>query len=276
MARLSLGWLKPPKVPADGVMSLADHLRELRYRLVVSMIAIAVGAIGCAIFYFPLLEFLLEPWRNATEILRGIRPNLEVTAVLSGVTAPLILVLMVCAVGGLVVTSPIWLYQVWAYLAPALLAKEKRFALLFLLAAVPLFLAGVVLAYVISPQAFAIMIGFTPDMIEIANLVPVDAFLTLMLQLMLVFGLGFLMPVVVVALNLVGVLPAKALRDTRPYILFGCAVFAAAATPGGEPFSMLGLAVPMMLLFYLAELICRGNDRRKAKRLAAADLVPTT
>lgn len=273
MARLSLGWLKPPKVPADGVMSLADHLRELRYRLVISMVAIAVGAILCAVFYVPLLEFLLEPWRTATEILRGIRPNLEVTVVLSGVTAPLILVLMVCAVGGLVFTSPVWLYQVWAYLAPALLAKEKRFALLFLLAAVPLFLAGVALAYFIAPQAFAILIGFTPDMIEIANLVPVDTFLTLMLQLMLVFGLGFLMPVVVVALNLMGIVSAKALRDARPYILFGCAVFAAAATPGGEPFSMLGLALPMMLLFYLAELICRGNDRRKAKRLAAADLV---
>ncbi|MDO5534909.1 MAG: twin-arginine translocase subunit TatC [Propionibacteriaceae bacterium] len=270
MARLSLGWLRPPKFPADGVMSLADHLRELRYRLVFSSIVVAVGMIVCAIFYLPLFTFLLEPWARATEILKGIRPNLEVTAVLSGVTAPLILALMVCAVGGLVLTSPVWLYQIWAYIAPALLAKEKRYALFFLLAAVPLFLAGVVLGYFIAPQAFAIMLGFTPDMFEISNLVPVDTFLTLMLQLMLVFGAGFLLPVIVVTLNLVGIVSATALQSARRYVLFGCAVFAAAATPGGDPFSMLGLAIPMMVLFLVAEAICHANDKRRAKRQAKA------
>lgn len=274
MAKLIPGWLTPPKVPPDGVMSLADHLRELRYRLIFSMVVIALGTIACAVFYLPLFTFLLEPWRTATEILKGIRPSLEVTAVLSGVTAPLILALMVCAVGGVVLTSPIWLYQVWAYIAPALLAKEKRYAILFLLAAVPLFLAGVVLGYFIAPQAFAIMLGFTPDMFEIQNLVPVDTFLTLMLQLMLVFGAGFLLPVVVVTLNLVGVLSGAALKSARRYVLFGCAIFAAAATPGGDPFSMLGLAVPMMLLFLIAEAICHANDKRRAKR-AGSDLVTT-
>ena len=268
MAKLIPGWLKPPKASPDGVMSLADHLRELRYRLIMSVIVIALGMIVCAIFYWPLFTFLLEPWRTATEILQGMRPNLEVTAVLSGVTAPLILVLMVCAVGGLVFTSPFWLYQVWAYIAPALLAKEKRYALLFLLAAVPLFLAGVVLGYFIAPQAFAIMLGFTPDAFEISNLVPVDSFLTLMLQLMLVFGAGFLLPVIVVTLNFVGIVSGAALKSARRYVLFGCAVFAAAATPGGDPFSMLGLAVPMMLLFLIAEAICHANDRRRAKAQA--------
>lgn len=266
MARLKLGWLKAPTVPDDGVMSLADHLRELRYRLIVSVIAIAVGVIVCAIFYMPLFTFLLGPWATATEILKGIRPNLEVTAVLSGVTAPLILALMVCAVGGLVLMSPVWLYQVWAYIAPALLSREKRYAMLFLLAAVPLFLAGVVLGYFIAPQAFAIMLGFTPDMFEIQNLVPVDTFLTLMLQLMLVFGAGFLLPVIVVTLNFVGIVSGQALKGARRYVLFGCAVFAAAATPGGDPFSMLGLAIPMMILFLLAEAICHSNDKRRAKR----------
>ncbi len=268
MAKLIPGWLRPPKVPADGVMSLADHLRELRYRLVLSCIVIAVGTIACLVFYLPLFEFLLEPWRTATEILKGIRPNLEVTAVLSGVTAPLILMLMVAAVGGLVLTSPIWLYQVWAYIAPALLAREKKYALLFLLAAVPLFLSGVVLGYFIAPQAFAIMLGFTPDMFEISNLVPVDTFLTLMIQLMLVFGAGFLLPVIVVTLNLVGIVSGQALKAARRYVLFGCAIFAAAATPGGDPFSMLGLAIPMMLLFLIAEAICHANDKRRAKRQA--------
>lgn len=268
MARLSLGWLKPPKVPADGVMSLADHLRELRYRLVFSMITIAVGTIVSLIFHEKLLLFLLQPWEQAQEILKGIKPNLEVTAVLSGVTAPLILILMVSALGGLVLTSPIWLYQVWAYIAPALLAKEKKYALIFLLAAVPMFLGGMTMGYYILPSAIAILMAFTTDVIAIQNLLPLNDFLVLMMQLMLVFGAGFLLPVIVVTLNLVGVVSGKALKGARRYVLFGCAIFGAAATPGGDPFSMMALAVPMMLLFLIAEAICHWNDRRRAKSAA--------
>lgn len=268
MARLSLGWLKPPKVPADGVMSLADHLRELRYRLVFSVIVIVVGVIVCLIFNEALLMFMLEPYERAQEILKGIRPNLDVQAVLDGVTAPLILILMVCGMGGLIFTSPIWLYQVWAYIAPALLAKEKKYALMFLLAAVPLFLAGVTMGYYILPSAIAILLSFTPQGFEGLNLLKMNDFLVLMMQLMLVFGLGFLLPVIVVTLNFVGIVSGQALKSARRYVLFGCAVFAAAATPGGDPFSMLALAVPMMLLFLIAEAICHWNDRRRAKRVA--------
>lgn len=274
MARLNLGWLRPPKAPADGVMSLADHLRELRYRLIFSLVAVALGVVACAFFYIPLLDFLLEPYRNAQVILEGSRPNLDVQAALSGVASPLVLALMVVAMGGLILTSPIWLYQVWAYIAPALLAKEKRYALAFLAAAIPLFLAGVALGYVILPQAVAVMMAFTPGVVEILNIIYVDDFLKLMLQLMLVFGLGFLLPVVVVTLNLIGIVPASALKAARRYVLFGCAVFGAAATPGGDPISMLALTVPMMLLFLIAEWICHMNDRRRAKR-AGTELVTT-
>lgn len=272
MARLSLGWLKPPKVPADGVMSLADHLRELRYRLIFSMVAIALGTVAAALFYFPLLDFMLQPWADAQQILKGLKPDLTIQAVLSGVTSPLLLALKVCAIAGLVLTSPLWLYQLWAYIAPALLVKEKKYALLFLLAAVPLFLAGVAMGYLVLPQAIAVMMAFTPDVIEITNLLAVDDFLGLMVQLMLVFGAGFLMPVVVVTLNLMGVVSARALGAARAYVFFGCAIFGAAATPGGDPFSMLALAIPMMLLFFIAELICRVNDKRRGRR-AGSDLV---
>ena len=266
MAKLIPGWLKPPSVPADGVMSLADHLRELRYRLVFAMVAIAVGTIASLVFHETLLAFLLRPWEQAQEILTDIKPNLEVTAVLSGVTAPLILILMVSALGGLVLTSPIWLYQVWAYIAPALLAKEKKYAIIFLLAAVPMFLGGMTMGYFILPSAIAIMMAFTTDVIAIQNLLPLNDFLVLMMQLMLVFGAGFLLPVIVVTLNFVGVVSGQALKGARRYVLFGCAVFGAAATPGGDPFSMLALAVPMMVLFLIAEAICHWNDRRRAKR----------
>ena len=266
MARLNLGWLKPPKASPDGVMSLADHLRELRYRLIFSVVVIFVGMIACLIFNNQLFQVLLRPYEESLEILKGIRPNLDVQAVLGGVTAPLLLILMIAALGGLVLTSPVWLYQVWAYIAPALLAKEKKYALVFLLAAVPLFVGGVVLGYYIMPSAIAIMLAFTPESFEVLNLLEMNDFFKMMMQLMLVFGLGFLLPVVVVTLNFVGVLSAKALAGARRYVLFGCAVFGAAATPGGEPFSMLALTIPMMLLFLIAEAICHWNDRRRAKR----------
>ncbi len=121
--RLSFGWLKPPKVPADGVMSLADHLRELRYRLILSAIVIVVGMVACAFYYQILVQLLMQPWMTSVELLKGVKPDLDVTTVLSGVTSPLTLALKICLVGGLVATCPVWLYQVWAYIAPALLAN---------------------------------------------------------------------------------------------------------------------------------------------------------
>ncbi|WP_040161024.1 twin-arginine translocase subunit TatC [Nigerium massiliense] len=274
MARLSFGWLKPPKVPADGVMSLADHLRELRYRLILSMVVIVLGMVGCAFFYNQLVSLLMQPWGMAVQLLKGVKPDLDVQVIMNGVTSPLFLALKMIAVAGLVVTCPVWLYQVWAYIAPALLAKEKRYALYFLLAAIPLFLFGVAVGYIVLPQGITVMLAFTPDNIAgLTNLLEVGDFLNLMLQLMLVFGLGFLMPVVVVALNLMGVVSAAALKKARSYVMFGCFVFGAAATPGGDPFSMLALAIPMTLLFLIAEGICYAHDRRVRKKLAAEGLL---
>jgi len=138
--------------------------------------------------------------------------------------------------------------------------------------AVPLFLGGVAMGYFVLPQATAIMVGFTPQQIPIDNLVPVDSFLLLMMQLMIVFGIGFLLPVVVVALNLVGVVSGRTLKKARGGVIFGCFVFAAAATPGGDPFSMVALSVPMALLFLGAEGVCHLNDKRREKRLKAQGL----
>lgn len=251
-------------------MSLGDHLRELRYRVIFSAVFVVLGMIFVAFFYNPVYLFLAQPWLQAAEILSTQYPEVKTQMVLSGVTAPLMLALKICALGGLVVTSPVWLFQLWAYIVPALLAKEKRYALLFLGAAIPLFLAGVAVGYVVLPQGISVMVAFTPQSIPITNLVEIDKFLELMLQLMLVFGIGFLMPVVVVGANLVGVVKATQLAKARTYVIFGTFVFAAGATPSTDPFSMLALAIPMSLLFVAAEVICRINDRRKERRLVAA------
>ncbi|MBK8446444.1 MAG: twin-arginine translocase subunit TatC [Micropruina sp.] len=250
-------------------MSLGDHLRELRYRVLFSLIFIVLGMIVIAIFYNPVYTFLAQPWLQAKEILSVTNPELSTQMVLSGVTTPLTLAMKICGVGGLILASPVWLYQIWAYIVPALLAQEKRWALMFVGVALPLFLAGVAVGYWILPQGISVLMSFTPQSVPITNLIEIDKFLELMLQLMLVFGLGFLMPVVVVGANLVGVLKASQLAKARLYVIFGTFVFGAAATPSTDPFSMLALALPMTLLFLGAEVICRINDKRKAKRMAA-------
>jgi sec-independent protein translocase protein TatC len=249
-------------------MSLGDHLRELRYRVLFSMVFIVVGMIVIAIFYNQVYGFMTQPWLQAKEILSTTNPELSTQMVLSGVTTPLTLAMKICGVGGLIIASPIWLYQIWAYIVPALLSHEKRWALMFVATALPLFLAGVAVGYLILPQGISVLMSFTPESVPITNLIEIDKFLELMLQLMLVFGLGFLMPVVVVGANLVGVLKAQQLKKARLYVIFGTFVFGAAATPSTDPFSMLALAVPMSLLFLGAEFICHVNDKRKAKRLA--------
>ena len=251
-------------------MSLADHLRELRYRVIIASLGIVAASALAAIFYNQLYLLLMRPYLIAVEMLKESNPNLDTSAVISGVGTPLALALQVCRVSGLVLSSPLWLYQLWAFIAPALLAKEKKYALLFVGIALPLFLLGVLVGYYILPQGISVLLAFTPSSVPVTNLLAIDEFLKFTLQLMVVFGLGFLMPVVVVGLNLMGVVSAKQLGKARTYVIFGTFIFGAAATPSTDPFSMLALALPMTVLYLIAEAVSRANDRRKAK-LATAE-----
>lgn len=263
--RWSLAWLRPPKVSPGGVMSLADHLRELRYRIIVIFVVVVLASVLVAFWYDELYQVMLRPYQLAIETLQLSNPGLSTAEVISGVTTPFVLALKVCVVAGLVVSSPLWIYQIWAYIVPALHANERRWALIFMGAAIPLFLLGVFIGYIIMPQGIAVMLSFTPDSVPITNLLEVQDYLELTLRLMVVFGLGFLMPVVVVGLNLVGVVSAVQLARARNYVIFGTFVFGAAATPSTDPFSMLALSLPMVVLYLVAEVIARIHDRRKAR-----------
>lgn len=254
-------------MPADGNMSLADHLRELRYRVVVSIVVIAIGAIIAGFFYEShLYGFLLQPWKSAREALLASRPGQELEVANFGVTAPMTLAIKICAVVGMVASAPVWIYQLWAFIAPGLLAKEKKWALAFVGSATPLFILGVAVGYTVLPKGIEVMLQFTPEEQQVTNMLDLTTFLNFMLRLMLVFGLGFLMPVAVVALNLMGVLPWDQLRKVRIYVVFGTFVFGAVATPSTDPFSMLMLALPMTVLYLIAEVICWLNHRRQRKR----------
>ncbi len=269
--RFSLAWLKPPPIPPDGSMSLFEHLRELRYRLVVASAAIILGMIACSFFMDELFDILRHPYDVAIADLKARRPDLDTTLVNSGISSPFTLYLKIAMVGGLVLTAPVWLYQLWAFIMPGLLAKEKKWALIFMGAASPLFFAGVAVGYIVMPKGISVLLGFTQA--GITNLQDITAFLSFLLRVMVVFGIAFLIPLLVLMLNIVGVVKAHQLSKYRVYVIFGTFVFGAIATPSTDPFSMLALAAPMTVLFLVAEVMAHVLDRRKARRIASDDML---
>ncbi|MFP5252390.1 MAG: twin-arginine translocase subunit TatC [Actinomycetes bacterium] len=249
-------------VGPDGRMALADHLRELRARLMRVSAALVLGMVAAWFFYDTLFTLLLDPYEDARVRLeaKGVRTE----PVLSGVASALLLRIKVSALAAVVATSPFWLYQIWAFIVPGLHAHEKRWTRLFSLIAGPLFISGVAVAYYVLPRGIEVLIGFTQP--ELQNLVPFDTYLSFIIRMMLVFGVAFEIPVFVVMLNLAGIVRGRTLATYRPWIVVGTFVFAAVATPSTDPFSMIMLAIPMSLLFLVSEGIARLVDRRRAGR----------
>lgn len=264
--KFSLAWLKPPAAPADGSMTLFEHLRELRYRLVVAALAITAGTIIAWFFREQLINVLLDPYYQAAADLKAKKPEAVLQVVNNGIASPFTLALKVSALAGLILTSPVWLWQVWSFIVPGLLAKEKKWAVIFIAAATPLFCAGVAVGYIVMPKGISVLLGFTEG--GVTNLQDINQFLSFLMRVMLVFGVAFLIPLVVLMLNILGVIPARYLSKYRTYVIFGTFVFGAVATPSTDPFSMLALAVPMTVLFLVAEVIAHILDRRKARRAA--------
>ncbi len=243
-------------------MALTEHLRELRNRLLKSIVALAAGAIVGWIFYDWIFGQLITPLeRVIPSLVEGEDRNIALT--LDSVTAPLFLQLKVALTAGVVLASPVWLYQLWAFIIPGLLVNERRWSLTFFVTAVPLFLGGVALAFVILPKGLQLLLQFTPETVN--NFIKVDAYFSLVLRLLLLFGVAFELPIFIVLLNAIGLVSAATLRRWRSGLVFAIFVFAAVATPTGDPVTMLALALPMWLLFELAVLICRGTDRRRRR-----------
>ena len=249
-------------------MTLFEHLRELRYRLIVSILAIIVGMVVAWFFRYDLLDILQRPYFQAIAALKAKHPDANTSLVNINLTSPLTLSLKVSALAGAIATAPFWLYQLWAFVVPGLLAKEKKWALIFIAAATPMFVGGVVVAYVVLPKAIAVLLSFTQS--GVTNLQDINAYLAFLLRLMLVFGIGFLIPLIVLMLNIVGVIKAKQMAKYRSLVIFATFVFGAVATPSTDPFSMLAVAAPMALLFLAAEVIAHILDRRKERQAALA------
>ncbi|MER7671502.1 twin-arginine translocase subunit TatC [Kitasatospora sp. NPDC096128] len=268
MSKLS----KAPKADKDpeGRMALADHLRELRNRVVKSVLAIVVITVIAAFYHRQIENFLLQPLPRCTaetaEKYHG--KCAQVSNI--GLTAGFTWMLKVSLTAGVVATVPIWLYQVWAFVAPGLHKHEKKYAVVFMLCGAPLFLAGVGVAILVLPTTVDVLISFTPD--KTTPILPPEDYLDIATRMVLVFGLAFEFPLLLVMMNQVGMVSGKRLLGWWRGMVMGITVFAAFATPSADPVSMLTLAAPIWALYFVAVGIAIMNDRRKRRNNPDADL----
>ncbi|MCF2588129.1 twin-arginine translocase subunit TatC [Brevibacterium sp. UCMA 11752] len=246
-------------------MPVVGHLIELRNRLLVAAIAIALGAVAGWFLYDPVLDILQEP-------IRSIRASGDRTAEINfaGVASPFDLKIKLSFFIGIFLSCPIWLYEVWAFIVPGLTKKEKLYSLGFLGAAIPLFLAGSTMAFFALPNAVKALTSFTPA--GGTNIIPAQDYLSFVMVIIVVFGLAFVLPVLMVGLNMIGILSAARIQKSWRVIVMIVFLFAAIATPTPDALSMFFLVIPMMTLFCVAWVICVFSDRRRKKRLIAQGL----
>ena len=248
-------------------MSLVAHLAELRNRVLKALLAVAVGTVVGFLWYDRgLLTFLTEPYCNLPASLRLVEGDGGCRLVLLDVFGGVLLRLKIGFIAGAALSSPLWLYQIWAFITPGLRRAEKRYTVGFVAASSVLFALGTLMAYLTLSKGLELLLGLAGD--EVAFQLTAADYLGFVLSLLVAFGLSFELPLIAVALNLVGVLSYAALSQSRRWIFFLTVVFAAFITPTQDPFTMLAMAGPMCLLFEVAIQITRLVDKRRARRAA--------
>lgn len=253
-------------------MPLADHLRELRNRLAKGVLAILVVTVVAAFFYKDIINFVTKPVLDSigcSQSFGDLAKSKDAHCAhitVSGLLAPFTLALKVALTAGIVLAAPVWLYQLWAFVAPGLHRHEKKYAYAFVGFGFPLFLGGGYLAFHVLPMTAKVMIDLTPGGAE--NLLPLDDLLDLVTRMIVVFGIAFEMPLLLVMLNLTGVLSGRRMLGWWRGMIVGIAAFAAVATPSPDPGTMLALAAPIWALFFIAVSISLLNDRRRSRREA--------
>lgn len=262
-------------VPTKGKMPLLEHLNEFRKRFFKAVIAIVAASTVGWFFYEKIITQLAKPVCDLAAARASGSAECG-SLYINGILGPLNLQIKVAILTGLILAAPVWLYQLWAFIAPALHRKEKRNSILFLAAATPFFAIGATIGYLILPVAIKVLFGFTP--VSLTNLVKFDDYLDFVLRMILLFGLAFELPVFLLTFNLIGFLRGSTiLRPWRIWV-FAITLAAAVLTPTSDPITMSILAVPLIVLYFIAGLLSLLFDRRRDKRKKiedSADFDPT-
>jgi sec-independent protein translocase protein TatC len=245
----------------EGRMPLMEHLRELRNRIVKAALALVAGMVIGLVFFHPIWGFITRPYCRAINGCNtsSLGHTLAVTSPLDG----FYLHIKVGFVVGVILTSPIWLYQIWAFVAPGLYAREKRWTYLFLGTSVPLFLLGCWFALLVMGRGLHFLIGMVPQ--NTVAIFTADTYIAYFIAMILGFGLCFELPLFLVMLNQVGILSHARFKKWRRVMIFCVFVFAGIASPSPDPITMLMLGGVCVVLVETAEVIVYLHDRRRAR-----------
>lgn len=250
---------------SDARMPLLEHLRELRKRGFRASIVIVLASFVGWFFYNDIITQLALPVCDLKAAQESGATHCGALYI-NGVLGPLNLQIKVALLAGIILSAPLWLYQLWAFIAPGLHRKERRNSILFLVFATPFFALGATLGYLILPIAIKVLFGFTPS--SLSNLVKFDDYLDFVMRIILLFGLAFELPIFLVTFNLIGFLRGESiLRPWRIWV-FSIVLFTAAFTPTADPFTMALLAIPLCALYFMAGGIALLVDKRRDKRSA--------
>ncbi|MBO4272914.1 twin-arginine translocase subunit TatC [Microbispora sp. H10670] len=248
-----------PVTSEDGRMTLMEHLRELRNRLVKAILAVVVGTAVGFIYFDPIWNFLKQPYCRLPQAHQFNKD--QCILVVNGVFDSFFVNLKVAVMFGLVVSAVFWIYQLWAFVTPGLYQNERRYTVAFLGLSVPLFTAGAALAYITMDKGLALLLGFAPD--GTLTLVSINEYLSFALAMLIIFGISFLMPLLLVFLNVIGVVRYRMVSKHTRMVVFLMFVFAAVATPSQDPITMLALALPMVALFFVAMAFMYFHDKKR-------------
>jgi sec-independent protein translocase protein TatC len=249
----------------DRKMSLGEHLRELRTRLIISAIAIILAAI----IGFIVAPYVIDALRVPIDAIAEKR-NAQI--VYSSVTEAFDLRFAIAMTIGLVIASPVWLYQLFAFLVPGLTGREKRYTFGFFFSAVPLFLAGAATGWFLFPHMVELLTSFSSN--EEATLLQAKTYYDFVMKLSLAIGIGFVLPVFLVLLNFVGVLSARSILKSWRVAILVISLFCAIATPAADVISMFLLAIPMIALYFAAAFIAWVHDRAVERRASTFEDAP--
>lgn len=246
---------------ADGSMTLMEHLMDLRNRLMIAVIVILVGTALGMVFAERVIQFLSDPYCNSLASANESGETGTCEAVLNSPISHIALYLKISLYMALVGTSPVWLYQLWAFIAPGLHRHERRYAYMFIAIAAPLFLAGAVLAYFVVAHGIEfIMLLASSDFVILLNL---EDYINFYLSVMVVFGAGFEFPLIMLMLNVIGLVTAKRMLGWWRIVVLISFIFTAVFTPTPDPFGMTALAIAMLILYLAACGVAYLNDKRR-------------